>query len=88
MNKMFMCVYKNVYCSIYMCTDELVECPPLTNPINGMMTCSLKDVGTPSYGDTCSFTCKIGHELNGTSTRTCQSNGSWSGSEAICKRGK
>ena len=38
-------------------------------------------------GDTCNFTCNTGYELTGSDTRTCQSNGSWSGSDAICKRG-
>ena len=38
-------------------------------------------------GDTCSFTCNTGYELIGSDTRTCQSNGSWSGSDAVCRRG-
>ena len=39
-------------------------------------------------GDTCSFTCNTGYELNGSDTRTCQSNGSWSGNDDVCRRGK
>ena len=35
-------------------------------------------------GDTCSFTCNTGYELTGSDTRTCQSDGSWSGSNIIC----
>ena len=38
-------------------------------------------------GDTCSFTCNTGYELTGSDTRTCQSNGSWSGSNIICMKG-
>ena len=38
-------------------------------------------------GDTCSFTCNSGYELTGSDTRTCQSDGSWNGTEAVCKRG-
>ena len=64
----------------------LVSCPPLTAPINGMISCSLGDDGVPSFEDTCSFTCDIGYELTGSDTRTCQSDGSWSGSVAICSR--
>ena len=38
-------------------------------------------------GDTCSFTCNAGYELIGNDTRTCQSDGSWSGSDVTCRRG-
>ena len=65
-----------------------VTCPTLTDPNNGVMTCSLGDDGVPSYEDTCSFTCNTGYELTGSDTRTCQSNGRWSGSESMCRRGK
>jgi len=36
-------------------------------------------------GDACSFTCNTGYELTGNSNRTCQNNGSWSGSEISCE---
>ena len=51
------------------------------------MNCSLEDDGTPSYEDTCHFTCNTGYVLTGSDTRTCRSDGSWSGSEVVCKRG-
>ncbi|XP_065899762.1 sushi, von Willebrand factor type A, EGF and pentraxin domain-containing protein 1-like isoform X2 [Dysidea avara] len=63
-----------------------VPCPPLTGPNNGMITCSLGDDGVPSYEDTCSFTCNTGYELTGSDTRTCQSDGNWSGSDDVCRR--
>ena len=53
-----------------------------------MTNCSLGDDGVPFYGDTCSFTCNTGYELTGSDTRTCQSNGSWSGSDDVCRRGR
>jgi len=65
-----------------------VLCPELTDPINGVINCSLRDDGVPSYEDTCSFTCNTGYELTGSDTRTCQSEGSWSGSDVVCRRGK
>ena len=65
-----------------------VACPSLTDPSNGVMTCALGDDRVPSYDDTCSFTCNIGYELTGSDTRTCQSDGSWSGSETMCRRGE
>ena len=51
-----------------------------------MISCSLGDDG-PSYEDTCSFTCNTGYELTESDTRTCQSDGSWSGSNDVCRRG-
>ena len=68
-----------------MCYILLVSCPSLDSPSNGMLNCSLGD-DIPSYEDTCNFTCNTGYELIGSETRTCQSNGSWSGSIAICSR--
>ena len=68
--------------------ETSVRCPPLTIPDNGIIDCSLGDDGIPSYEDTCSFTCNTGYELTGSDTRTCQSVGSWSGSDDVCRRGK
>ena len=53
-----------------------------------MISCSLGDDGVLSYEDTCSFTCDTGYELTGNDIRTCQSDGSWSGSDVICSIGK
>ena len=52
-----------------------------------MINCSLGDDKVPSYEDTCSFTCNTGYKLTGRDTRTCQSNGSWSGIDSMCKNG-
>ena len=38
-------------------------------------------------GETCSYTCSTGYELTGSDTRTCQSDGSWSGNDGVCRRG-
>jgi len=65
----------------------IVPCPSLTDPKNGIMNCSLGDDRILSYKDTCSFTCNTGYELTGSDTRTCQSDGNWSGSETICRGG-
>jgi len=67
---------------------SLVQCLPLTNPNNGMITCSLGDDMIHSYEDTCSFTCNTGYELTGSDTRICQSDGNWSGNMTMCERGK
>ena len=42
----------------------------------------------PSYEDTCNFRCNTGYELTGSDTRTCQRDGRWSGSDAVCGIGK
>ena len=65
----------------------VVRCVELEAPVNGMMSCSLINTPIFSYEDTCSFTCNTGYELTGSDTRTCQSNGNWSGNNAVCERG-
>ena len=68
--------------------NYLVSCPPLTNLGNGIINCSMGDDQGPSYEDTCNFRCNTGYELTGSDTRTCQRDGSWSGSDAVCGIGK
>jgi len=65
-----------------------VPCPSLTDPNNGVVTCSLGDDGVSSYEDTCSFSCNTGYKLTGSKTRICQSSGSWSGSKTMCNGGE
>ena len=64
-----------------------IRCDNLSSPANGMMLCSSGRVGVGYEGDTCSFTCNTSYELTGSDTRTCQSNGNWSGSDVTCIRG-
>ena len=82
-------MYIHVYTFIYHCyiCIFIVNCLLLGDLNNGMITCALRDGGVPSYQDTCSFTCNTGYELTGNDTRTCQSNGSWGGSDVSCRRG-
>ena len=65
----------------------LVKCSSLTDPNNGTINCLLGDDRIPAYEDTCSFTCNTGYELTGSDTRTCQSDGRWSGSNDVCRIG-
>ena len=55
--------------------------------MNGTINCSSGDDGISFCKDTCSFTCNTGYELTGSDTRTCQSDGNWSGSDTTCRRG-
>ena len=83
-------VMHDTYCycaNIYNMTYTVVPCLSVTDPNNGIINCSLGDDEVPSYEDTCSFTCNTGYELTGSDTRTCQSDGSWSGSDNVCRRG-
>ena len=52
-----------------------------------MTNCSLGDDETVSYEDTCTVTCNAGYELTGDDTRTCQSDGTFNGTDATCDRG-
>ncbi|XP_065899772.1 uncharacterized protein [Dysidea avara] len=65
---------------------ERVQCSTLFNTDNGTINCLLGDDEVPSYEDSCNLTCNTGYELTGSDTRTCQSNGRWSGSDGVCRR--
>ena len=67
-----------------MCLIYTDNCSQLINPINGTVSCSLLYSPLILYEDICNFTCNTGYELTGSYTRTCQSDGSWSGDEGIC----
>ena len=62
----------------------LVTCLTPTAPTNGTINCSSGDDGVLSYEDTCTVTCNNGYHLLGNKMRTCQSNGTLSGSNATC----
>ena len=64
-----------------------IQCHILSTPANAMMMCSSGRVGVRYEGDACNFTCNTGYELTGSDTRICQSDGSWSGSDDVCRRG-
>ena len=80
------CTILNCYVYVYYFAS-VVSCPELNNPKNGMIKCQSKEVKEYLYEDTCSFTCNTGYELTGSDTRTCQSDGSWSGRESTCEKG-
>ena len=61
-----------------------IVCQPLTAPDNGVIDCSLGDDGEANPGDTCTFTCDDGYELEGSTSRSCEADGSWSGNETKC----
>ena len=71
------------------------ECPLLciySVPANSAINCG--DPGTPTNGQrsfsrttpgyAVTYTCDVGYTLQGSNSRTCQSNGQWSGSVPQC----
>ena len=66
-----------VYAFVY-----AVQCTSLSSPTNGNISCNSTDVS--HYEDQCSFSCDPEYQLNGSSSRQCLSNGSWSGSDVTC----
>jgi len=76
-------------CQIVPCLDT--QCAKLMPSTDGLkMTCfnGVKHTTGMSYvGDICNFKCSTGYELIGSKTRTCQSDETWSGREAMCNRG-
>ena len=77
--------YKLIH--LYLDMLHILVCPRLDNPANGKRDCPLGDNEVAYYKDICSFSCNTGYELTGDVTRTCQSDGNWSGSEATCRKG-
>ena len=78
-----------------MCNNVYIECVPVPIVITCTDLPSLTN-GTINYGagstnsipvDTvATYTCNPGYTLNGGSTRTCESDGVWSGSAPTCQR--
>lgn len=66
----------------------IVKCQQRPNAENGNVNCALGADGIFSYQDTCTVTCNTGYALTGSATRMCQSDGSWSGMDNPCKKGK
>ncbi len=70
-------------CTIFNASDfttTVSQCPSLNSPLNGRVTTSSRAIG-----DTAAYSCNNGYALTGSSTRTCQSGGVWSGNEPTCQ---
>ena len=56
------------------------QCPA---PTNGNFQCP-NGAATSLIGDSCTFSCNAGYELQGSNNGTCLANQSWSGGDPIC----
>ncbi|CAH1227505.1 CUZD1 [Branchiostoma lanceolatum] len=57
---------------------QVVQCPSLAAPTNGDVNSSNVYLGVAQ------FTCDVGYVMSGSSTVTCQANGTWSGQSPTC----
>ncbi len=68
-------------------TEPPTTCPDLTVPANGMISYNMETASlTRPENTVATYTCDTGYTLNGGSTTTCRSDGTWSGfSDCQCK---
>ncbi|XP_065903900.1 P-selectin-like [Dysidea avara] len=62
-------------------------CPRIFAPVDGTISCQLGANNVANPGETCQFTCDDGFTLTGSSSRTCQNDRTWSGTEPMCGTG-
>jgi len=62
-----------------------IRCDDLPTLANGMTSCSSGKSGAGYEGDTCHFRCNANYTLSGSNNRTCHSDGTWSGIDAMCR---
>ena len=58
----------------------VIDCGDPGTPSNGRRTTSVF-----TFGGTVRYRCNQGYKLSGSSSRTCQVSGRWSGDQAVCK---
>ena len=57
-----------------------ILCASLSSPLNGTVAFDANTIGSQA-----NYSCSESHTLNGTTTRVCQADGQWSGSEPTCE---
>ena len=57
-----------------------MDCGSLSDPSDGQVNFT-----ATTEGSVANYTCDTGYDLVGDTTRTCQSDGQWSGSEPTCQ---
>ena len=74
-----LCMYTYVQSHLEFFTHAALQCPTLTAPRNGSVSCT-----SQMTGGSCSFDCDTGYTLRGSRTRFCRPSVTWSGSPAFC----
>ena len=67
---------------IFIFHSTVVNCSTLADPDNGQVN---QTTGT-TFGQTATYSCDAGYNLEGDTTRMCQATGMWSRSEPTCTR--
>ena len=67
--------------SLLVSVYSVVDCGSLEDPDNGQV-----DFSNTTFESTANYTCDLGYNLNGNSTRTCEANVIWSGDPPSCER--
>ena len=58
----------------------LSDCGNLNDPANG----AVDTAGGTTYGETATYTCDMGYEIQGVATRLCEATGLWADTEPTC----
>ena len=58
----------------------IADCPGLSAPADGQVN----PTTNVSTGQSAKYTCDAGFSIIGSDTRTCQDDGTWSGSQPVC----
>ena len=72
--------YKHTFTHYISIILTAVDCGNLTNPTTGQVSTA----GT-TFGQTATYSCDAGYNLMGSTQRTCQVTGVWSGSAPTCQ---
>ena len=68
---------KRVYICLIHMLSSVLDCGPLSDPLNGNFLIL-------HFESIVIYTCDTGYVLDGADTRICQANGTWSGTEPSC----
>ena len=81
-------IHTYIFVYVFICTRFFcyifplgITCPDLENPANGALV-----VSGMNPGDTATYTCISGYELEGADTLTCGFGGMWNPDPPVCRR--